>query len=81
VVGVSGGVDLLLDRPEERVDLVLVDGQHPLGVAGVRGGEHAADGVQVAVVLSVQPRFQRPIRLVPTWWTSSRADSSEAAAC
>ena len=66
VVRIGGRVDLLLDRPEQGVDLVLVDGQHPFGVAGVHGGEHPRDGVQVAVVLSVQPLFQDPIGVVPT---------------
>jgi hypothetical protein len=66
VVGVGGRVDLLLDRPEQGVDLVLVDGQHPFGVSGVHGGEHPRDGVQIAVVLSVQSLFQDPIGVVPT---------------
>ena len=65
MVGVGGRVDLLLDRREQRVDLVLVDGQHPFGVAGVHGGEHPRDGVQIAGVLSVQPLFQDPIGVVP----------------
>jgi len=58
VVRVGGHVDLLLDLAEQGVDLLVVDGQHPLGVTGIDSSEHPPDRHQVAGVVGVKALFQ-----------------------